>query len=110
MTLPYDERIINGGEIYPNNFVGYLSPTGIPIDYSLPFGLGGHDNNPTTDYFMEYYIIRTKPYINYEKSGFLPLDYYRKRQSKKIMHNYKLMKKRMILNCAQLEEKESMIY
>jgi hypothetical protein len=88
MTLPYDERIINDGEISPNNFispnfVGYLSPTGIPIDYSLPFGLGGHDNNPTTDYFMEYYIIRTKPYINYEKSGFLPLDYYRKRQSKK---------------------------
>ena len=88
MTLPYDERIINDGEFSPNsfkspNFVGYLNPTGIPVDYSLPFGLGGHDRNPTTDYFMEYYIIRTNPYINYEKSGFLPLDYYRKCQSKR---------------------------
>ena len=30
------------------------------IDYSMPFGLGGHDNNPTTDLFVNYFYIRDK--------------------------------------------------
>lgn len=93
MTLPFNEKIVNDGNITPDNFkypnfVGYLNPSGVPIDYSMPFGLGGHDNNPTTDYFMEYYIIRTKPYINYDKSKFIPLNYYRKYQSQK-ENNYR---------------------
>lgn len=44
MTLPFDERILNDGDITPENFkyanfVGYLNPKGTSIDYSLPFGL-----------------------------------------------------------------------
>ncbi len=89
MILPFDASVVNDKQIsaksfkYPN-FVGYLNPLGISVDYSMPFGLGGHDNNPTTDYFMEYFIVRTKPFINYKKSKFIPINYYRKYQSQKV--------------------------
>lgn len=61
MTLQFDERIINDKPLNPRNFVdayfiGYLNPNGEEINYSRPFGLGGHDNNPTTDLFMKFFI------------------------------------------------------
>lgn len=67
MTLPFNEEIINDGDITPDSFkypdfVGYLNPTGIPIDYSKPFGMGGHDKNPTTELFKHYFYIRYKEY------------------------------------------------
>ena len=67
MTLPFNEEIINDGDITPDSFkypdfVGYLNPTGIPIDYSMPYGLGGHDKNPTTELFKRYFYIRYKEY------------------------------------------------
>lgn len=62
MTLPFYEEIINDGEITPDNFryanfIGYLSPIGERIDYSRPFGLGGHDVNPSTELFREYLYL-----------------------------------------------------
>lgn len=61
MTLQFNELIINDKPLNPRNFVnakfiGYLNPHGVEINYRNPFGSGGHDNNPTTDLFMEYFI------------------------------------------------------
>lgn len=63
MTLPFCERVINDGEITPKNFrntnfIGYLSPNGQVIDCSMPFGLGGHDINPTTEIFKQYLYLK----------------------------------------------------
>lgn len=60
MTLEFREEIVNDKPIVTAhdfeycNFIGYLNPAGEPIDYSRPFGLGGHTNNPSTDLFIEY--------------------------------------------------------
>lgn len=63
MTLPFCEEIINDGEITPDNFkyanfIGYLNPIGEKIDYSMPFGLGGHDVNPSTELFKRYLYLK----------------------------------------------------
>lgn len=73
MALPFCEKIINDGEITPEsfkyaNFIGYLNPIGEIIDYSMPFGLGGHDVNPSTELFKRYLYLKE---INQEQyNGF----------------------------------------
>lgn len=71
MVLPFNEKVVNDREIesendfYRANFIGYLNPMGVAIDYSRPFGLGGHDSNPTTDifaYYMTFQINNPKKY------------------------------------------------
>lgn len=67
VTLPFDKTIVNDGEIIPHdfknpNFVGFLNPVGTSIDYSMPFGLGGHDSNYTTDLFKEFFYTRFREY------------------------------------------------
>lgn len=65
MTFRFYENVVNEGEISCDDFkyckfIGYLNKYGETIDYSRPFGLGGHDNNPTTDLFVNYFYIRNK--------------------------------------------------
>lgn len=60
MVLPFQEIIINDKEYSNNNFqqpnfIGYLNPYGIPIEYSNPLGLGGHDCDRTTLFFETYF-------------------------------------------------------
>lgn len=60
MTLPFEEEIVNDGEYSKYNFehpcfIGYLNKNGKILDYSLPLGCGGHDDNKLTTYF-EYYF------------------------------------------------------
>ena len=60
MILPFKQQIVNDQHyskenfIWPN-FIGYLSPTGEPIEYSNPLGLGGHDCDRTTLFFETYF-------------------------------------------------------
>ena len=63
MYLPYKEEVINEGELEKSNFkhrkfIGYLTPRGETLDYSLPFGLSGHDNCLYTAIFEKYFIKR----------------------------------------------------
>lgn len=65
MILKFDKDIVNEGKINCEDFkycrfIGFLNTLGEKIDYSMPFGLGGHDNNPTTDLFVNYFYIRDK--------------------------------------------------
>lgn len=67
MTFTFYEEVVNSKEINCDNFrhpnfVGYLNPNGEPIDYSMHFGLGGHDNNPTTDLFKQFFYIKYNEY------------------------------------------------
>lgn len=69
MTLPFNGKVVNDMPIGADNFrycnfIGYLNPYGEDIDYSRPFGLGGHDNNPTTDLFMRYFYLRETYFEN----------------------------------------------
>jgi len=73
MTLPFNEKIVNNIDITEESlrrphFVGYLNPKGEEIDYSLPFGRGGHNNNPTTELFKLYFYIR---YQEYKEGNFV---------------------------------------
>ena len=110
MVLPFDESVVNDKPIskesfqYPN-FVGYLNPEGIPIDYSMPFGLGGHDNNPTTDYFMEFFNVRTKPYMEYTKSKFIPINYYRKYKCQKSNDRQQKIEENLAIGICQHRKK-----
>ena len=64
MTLPFKEEVVNDGDyseenfIHPN-FIGYLNKYGDVLDYSSPLGIGGHDNNPLTAYFENYFRMPT---------------------------------------------------
>lgn len=63
MTLTFNKEVVNDAPISVDsfrncNFIGYLNPYGEDIDYSLPFGLGGHDNNPITNLFLKYFYLR----------------------------------------------------
>lgn len=76
MYLPYNEEVVNTSEIinkdnflYPN-FVGYLSPTGEVLDYSLPFGRGGHDINFSTELFKKFFITRYESFKFYGRKIF----------------------------------------
>lgn len=65
MILKFDKDVVNEGKIDCESFkychfVGYLNKQGEKINYRMPFGLGGHDNNPTTDLFVKYFYIRDK--------------------------------------------------
>lgn len=65
MILKFDKDVVNEWKIDCESFkychfVGFLNKLGEKIDYSMPFGLGGHDNNPTTDLFVNYFYIRDK--------------------------------------------------
>jgi len=67
MILPFNEKVVNNEEISEGslrrpNFVGYLNPKGEEINYALPFGRGGHNNNPTTELFQFYFYIRYQEY------------------------------------------------
>lgn len=67
MAFTFYEEVVNSGELNCDNFrhprfIGYLNPNGEPIDYSKPFGLGGHDNNPTTDLFKQLFYIKYNKY------------------------------------------------
>ena len=64
MTLQYNSEFENNSRISYLNFVGYITPEGEPLDYSYPFGLGGHNRNCVTDFFMTYYY-----YDIYENYG-----------------------------------------
>ncbi len=60
MVLPFKEEVVNGGEFSTENFkhpnfIGFLNPYGQVIDFSRPLGLGGHDNNPSTEIVREYF-------------------------------------------------------
>ena len=55
MTLQYNSEFENNSRISYLNFVGYITPEGEPLDYSYPFGLGGHDRNCVTDFFIQYF-------------------------------------------------------
>ncbi len=63
MTLSFNKNVINDTEITPDNFnfaakfIGFLDPSGRPIDYSCPFGIGGHDINPVTELFLDIFYV-----------------------------------------------------
>lgn len=68
MILPFNDSIINYGEInkqsFKNcNFIGFLNQYGQVIDYSNKFGIGGHDSNPATDLFIRWFYIKYKTSI-----------------------------------------------
>lgn len=73
MTLPFKEEIINDNPIMTADdfrychFIGYLSPTGEIINYSRPFGLGGHNSNPSTDLFMEFMKLQINEPRKYDE-------------------------------------------
>lgn len=82
MTLPFNEKVVNDREIqteddfYRTRFIGYLNPIGATIDYSKPFGLGGHDSNPSTDIFEAYMMFQINNPEKYD-------EFYSKRKYKK---------------------------
>lgn len=60
MTLSFKEEVVNDCEYTKYNFehphfIGYLNKYGEVLDYSSPFGIGGHDNNKLTAYFENYF-------------------------------------------------------
>ena len=65
MTLPFNEKIINDGEINSENFrtcnfIGYLNPKGKAIECSNSLGIGGHDANFNTGLFKKWFYLRKK--------------------------------------------------
>lgn len=69
MTLPFEAEIVNDCEYSKHSFehpqfIGYLNPYGEVLDYSRPFGMGGHDDNRLTTYFEAYFRMPTNdPWI-----------------------------------------------
>ncbi len=69
MTLPFNENIINSQEFntfnfnHPN-FIGFLNRYGEIIDYSKPFGLGGHNINPSTELVLHYFPMLNGYFIS----------------------------------------------
>ncbi len=66
MTLPFNEKVVNDGEIsiegfkYPN-FVGFLDPNGIPIKFEDKFGYTGHGGGPSIqEVFRSYYRLKIR--------------------------------------------------
>lgn len=51
MTLEYNKKFENKHQ----NFIGYITSEGETLDYSRPFGNGGHDRNHVTDFFARYF-------------------------------------------------------
>lgn len=65
MVFKYNNAIVNDGNLDCQSFencncIGYLNKTGQLIDCSMPFGLGGHDCDPITNLFVNYFYIRDK--------------------------------------------------
>ena len=66
MTLPFNEEIINDSEINIENFkylnfVGFLNPEGISINFGDIFGYTGHGQAPSIqERFRVYYILKIR--------------------------------------------------
>lgn len=63
MILDFDKDVVNDGEMDSESFrscqfIGFLNKLGEKVDYSMPFGLGGHSSNSTTDLFVDHFYIR----------------------------------------------------
>lgn len=54
MTLEYNKKFENNRFSFMN-FIGYITPEGEALDYRYPFGMGGHDRNCVTDFFLQYF-------------------------------------------------------
>ena len=80
MILPFNHQIVNDQNyskenfIWPN-FIGYLSPTGKPIEYSNPLGLGGHDCDRTTLFFETYFRMTENEIWLQQLEGINSIDY-----------------------------------
>lgn len=60
MILKYNHKFENEDKTNYRNFIGYITPEGEPLDYSYPLGLGGHDRNYVTDFFLKYFYYDEK--------------------------------------------------
>ncbi len=66
MTLSFNEKIVNNESIsstsFKNpNFVGFLNPNGIPIDFKDKYGYTGHGEIPSIQgIFRAYYFFKFK--------------------------------------------------
>lgn len=58
--MPFREEVVNDCKYSKDNFehpnfIGYLNKYGEVLDYSMPLGIGGHNNNALTTYFEHYF-------------------------------------------------------
>ena len=99
MTLPFHDSTVNDKPYstdnfnYPN-FIGYLNKYGQVLDYSYPFGLGGHDNNRMTLFFKQYFQIQpNSPWLNEKDEN----DYEERLAAKLVKHFKKVIQENIIL-------------
>lgn len=65
MILPFCEEVVNDKAIscesfkYPN-FMGYLNPSGVPIDFRDKFGYTSHGDTSIQEAFRVYYILKIR--------------------------------------------------
>ena len=93
MRLPFQGIVVNDEE-YSNynfrrpNFIGYLNPYGIPIEYSNPFGLGGHDCDRTTLFFETYFRMPENEIWLQQLEGISSIDYEHEKDLSEYYRNF----------------------